>query len=276
MTSEENNSPIVADAWSSLRKLTPARIALGRAGGSLPTHEWLKFKSAHAVAREAVHCEFNAEQLSSDIVRLNSHAELDPVIVDSQATDRATFLQRPDLGRRLSDRSRWELQELASAAEHAPDLVIVVSDGLSALAVHRQATPLLGILLPKLTNDKWTVSRIVIARFGRVALQDEVGQVLRARLALMLLGERPGLGSPDSLGAYLVHGPRIGNTDANRNCVSNIRPDGLPLEAAAKTTYHLLTEARRRGISGVQLKDERNSTGQLASGATESAPATLA
>jgi ethanolamine ammonia-lyase small subunit len=137
------------------------------------------------------------------------------------------------------------------------DLAIIVSDGLSALAVHRQAPPLLAALLPRLTTDQWRIAPFVVARFGRVALQDEIGHAIGTQLALTLIGERPGLGSPDSLGAYLVYDPKPGNTDASRNCVSNIRPEGLPWEAAGETLYYLLTEARRRRISGVQLKDER-------------------
>ena len=243
---------VTADAWSKLRSATPARIALGRAGGSLPTRAWLDFKSAHAAARDAVHNEFDAEQLAAEIHALG----VETVIVDSAAADRLTFLQRPELGRRLADASRDRLFAVAQPS-HAPDLVIIVSDGLSALAVHRQAPPLLSALLPRLSVDGWNLAPIVIARFGRVALQDEIGQLLGAQLALVLIGERPGLGSPDSLGAYLVYGPRIGNSDAGRNCVSNIRSEGLPHEAAADTLHYLLTESRDRHLSGVALKDQR-------------------
>jgi ethanolamine ammonia-lyase small subunit len=177
-----------------------------------------------------------------------------------------TFLLRPDLGRRLDDRSRYELQELQSGTDH--DLAIVVSDGLSALAVHRQARPVLQSLLPKLKDDNWRIAPIVVARFGRVALEDDIGQLLGAQLALILIGERPGLGSPDSLGAYLVYGPRPGNTDANRNCVSNIRPEGLSPDAAAGTIHYLLGEARRRRLSGIELKDQRSLTDAAAPQAT--------
>jgi ethanolamine ammonia-lyase small subunit len=246
------NSLITVDPWHALRNTTQARIALGRAGGSLPTREWLDFKSAHAAARDAVHNELDAERLAKELGDLDAEV----IIVDSRATDRLTFLQRPDLGRRLDERSRYALQESASAGMSL-DLVIIVSDGLSALAVERQTPPLLAALLPRLSADGWRMAPIVIARFGRVALQDEIGHVLGAQLALTLIGERPGLGAPDSMGAYLVYAPRPGNTDANRNCVSNIRPEGLPCEAAAATIHYLLTEARRRQLSGVQLKDRR-------------------
>lgn len=242
---------VTPDPWESLRNATSARIALGHAGGSLPTYAWLDFKAAHAAARDAVHCVFDAEQLATEIGTLGAQVE----IVDSAAPDRRTFLLRPDLGRRLDERSRYALQELQSGTDH--NLAIVVSDGLSALAVQRQARPLLEALLPKLKDDRWRIAPIVVARFGRVALEDEVGQLMGAQLALMLIGERPGLGSPDSLGAYLVYGPRAGNTDACRNCVSNIRPEGLPIDAAAETIRYLVAEARRRRLSGVGLKDER-------------------
>jgi ethanolamine ammonia-lyase small subunit len=252
ISSHAVNSQVTPDAWRQLGATTPARIALGRAGGSLPTHEWLDFKSAHAAARDAVHNEFDAERLAQELAALN----LDTLIVQSAAHDRAAYLQRPDLGRKLSDDSRRRLPQLS--LPQRPTLAIIVSDGLSALAVHRQAPPLLATLMPLLHAAGMTRVPIVIARFGRVALQDEIGQLLGAQLALILLGERPGLGSPDSLGAYLVYDPKPGNTDGRRNCVSNIRPEGLPIVAAADTLHYLLTESLRRRLSGVDLKDERS------------------
>jgi ethanolamine ammonia-lyase small subunit len=218
----------------------------------LPTREWLRFKSAHAAARDAVHNVFNAESVASQIKNLG----LDTVTVDTEAPDRMTYLQRPDLGRRLTEASRYELKQVASAFS-ATDVVIVVSDGLSALAIERHGAPLIAALWPKLKADGWKLSPIVVARFGRVALQDEIGEIVDARIALMLIGERPGLGSPDSLGAYLVFAPRLGNTDVNRNCVSNVRPEGLPYEPAAETLHYLLSESRRLRLSGVPLKDQR-------------------
>jgi ethanolamine ammonia-lyase small subunit len=243
---------VTTDPWQSLRIATSARIALGRAGGSLPTSEWLNFKGAHAAARDAVHNPFNAESFAAQIHGLG-HAM---IVVETEATDRMIYLQRPDFGRRLSDASRQKL-ELVASANSPTDLAIVISDGLSALAVERHAAPLLAALLSKLKASRWLLAPIVVARFGRVALQDEVGEMLGAQIALMLIGERPGLGSPDSLGAYLVFAPRIGNTDANRNCVSNVRPEGLPYEPAAETLYYLLSESRRLRLSGVSLKDQR-------------------
>ncbi len=246
------NTPVTPDRWNKLRSTTPARIAMGRAGGSLPTHEWLHFKAAHAAARDAVHNEFHAEQLADELATLR----LESVIVDSAATDRLKFLQRPDLGRRLNELSQKKLKLLASN-QTACELAIIVSDGLSALAVHRQVPSLLSKLVPPLLDDGWSLAPIVLARYGRVGLQDSIGELLGAQLALTLIGERPGLGSPDSLGAYLVYAPKPGNTDANRNCVSNIRPEGLSWDAAAETIRYLLTAARRKRLSGVQLKDER-------------------
>jgi ethanolamine ammonia-lyase small subunit len=219
----------------------------------LPTSAWLEFKSAHAAARDAVHYPFDAEKIAVELGALG----VEVIVVDSAAGDRLTFLQRPDLGRRLADRSRFALQESTTRADAALELAIVVSDGLSALAVHTHAPSVLALLLPRLRADGWKIAPIVVARFGRVALQDEIGHVLCAQLALTLIGERPGLVSPDSLGAYLVYAPRPGNTDANRNCVSNVRPEGLPYEVAADTLHYLLTESRRRRVSGVGLKDER-------------------
>jgi ethanolamine ammonia-lyase small subunit len=254
---------VTADRWEALRSATSARIALGRAGGSLPTRAWLNFKAAHAAARDAVHFAFDAEQLAAEIAALGAAVS----IVESDAHDRRTFLLRPDLGRRLAERSRYALQELQTGAGY--DLAIIVSDGLSALAAHRQTVPVLKLLLPELSTDGLRVAPIVVARFARVAIEDEIGQTLRARAALILIGERPGLGSPDSLGAYLVYEPRAGNTDAQRNCVSNIRPEGLPIEAASQTVRHLIGEALRRRLSGVELKDERALAGPVARGAIE-------
>jgi ethanolamine ammonia-lyase small subunit len=248
----DKNPLVTTDAWQSLRSATPARIALGRAGGSLPTREWLDFKSAHSAARDAVHQAFDAKSLAAEISALG----VETILLDTAAGDRQTYLQRPDFGRRLDAASEARLR--ARADQHAaPDLAIIVSDGLSALAVQRQVPPLLALLLARLTGDGWRLAPIAVVRFGRVALEDQIGHLLGARLALMLIGERPGLGSPDSLGAYLVHAPQPGNTDVNRNCVSNIRPAGLGWDSAADTILYLLCEARRRRLSGVGLKDER-------------------
>jgi ethanolamine ammonia-lyase small subunit len=265
MTSK--NGTVTIDPWDGLRRHTAARIALGRAGGSLPTREVLAFAAAHAAARDAVHealdwdrLEADIRSLPCDVVRLESAAAAAAAVASAasaaSAADRATYLQRPDLGRRLSDASAQRLD--ASDRKAAPDVALVISDGLSAPAAERQVTPLLRELLPMLRTSGVTVSPAFLVRFGRVAIEDEIGARVGAKAAVILLGERPGLGSPDSLGAYLVFNPQPGRTDAERNCVSNIRPGGLPFPAAAATLHYLITEAIRRQISGVLLKDERD------------------
>jgi ethanolamine ammonia-lyase small subunit len=243
------SAPVPPDPWSALRRHTPARIALGRSGASLPTHEVLAFSLAHAQARDAVHTAFSAQTVADAIEGLG----LPTLVVDSAAPDRVTYLRRPDLGRRLSDSSR----DLLSGRPSKPaDLAIVVADGLSSTAVHAHAAPLIAALLPLTRAERWTLAPIVIARQARVALGDEVGEILGARLVLLLVGERPGLSSPDSLGAYLTFAPRVGLTDAARNCVSNIRGEGLSYEQAAFKLAWLAREALRQGESGVALKDE--------------------
>jgi ethanolamine ammonia-lyase small subunit len=274
------------DPWSELRRHTAARIALGRAGASLPTAEWLRFALAHAQARDAVHLPFDDEALAQ---ALAGHG-FQTLRLESAAADRATYLRRPDLGRRLAEADRARLQALAAGAaaaapagsstdgaEHAgaagpgPDLAIVVGDGLSARAVHEQAAPLLAALLPRLAAQGLTLAPLVIAQQARVALGDDVGAALGARAVLVLIGERPGLSSPDSLGAYLTWAPRPGRSDAERNCVSNIRPAGLPHAEAARKIAWLLGAARRLGATGVALKDESDGTLPLTAGAAAQA-----
>jgi ethanolamine ammonia-lyase small subunit len=234
-----------------LRELTPARISLGRSGGSLPTRAQLDFRLAHARARDAVLSPFDADALGARLRQLE-----EPVlIVESAATNRADFLQRPDLGRRLSPASRAMLDDQAAQLP-PPDLVIVISDGLSTLAADTQAEPLLRALLPLLRADQRRLAPLIVARHARVALQDEIGEIFRAQISLILLGERPGLGSADSLGAYFTYGPATGKTDADRNCISNIRPSGLSPAEAAHKLHHLLAQAYRLGLSGVALKDD--------------------
>lgn len=242
-----------ADPWEHLRRHTAARIALGRAGASLPTAEWLRFGVAHALARDAVHLPFDADALAA---QLREHA-FDAVSIESAAADRATFLRRPDLGRRLSPRSAALLAE--TAAGTSCDLAVVVGDGLSALAAHRHALPLLLELRPRLEAAGLAIGRVAPARQCRVALGDEAGVRLNARAVLVLLGERPGLSSPDSLGAYLSWAPAPGLADSQRNCVSNIRPEGLAYAEAARKIAWLLAEARRIGATGVVLKDRSDS-----------------
>jgi ethanolamine ammonia-lyase small subunit len=233
------------DPWASLRKLTAARIALGRTGDALPTERLLEFQRDHARARDAVHLAFDAELVARDV------APATCVVVRSQARDRATYLQRPDLGRRLNPDDRPLLPKATV------DACFVVCDGLSALAVHTSAAALLNAVLPRF--DGWRLAPIVLARQGRVALGDDVALALGARMVAVLIGERPGLSSADSLGVYLTWAPRADTRDAERNCISNIRPAGLAVEAAASELSYLMHEARRLEYSGVALKSDRPS-----------------
>ena len=240
-----------ADPWADLRRHTPARIALGRAGSSLPTAELLRFAAAHAQARDAVHIALDTQALADSLARLG----LAPCQVRSRAPDREAYLRRPDAGRRLH---AADADRLHAAACGTVDLALVVGDGLSAAAAQRHAAPLLAALLPLLAPSL-SLAPLVIATQARVALADEIGGLLQARLVLILLGERPGLSAPDSLGAYLTHAPQPGCNDAQRNCVSNIRPDGLPPALAARRLAWLLHEALRRRVSGLALKDDSGS-----------------
>lgn len=241
------------DPWAHLREHTTARIALGRAGGSMPTREVLAFAAAHAAARDAVHEAVNFDAVEEELRDLG----LNCVRLDSAATDRRVYLQRPDLGRQLDVSSKRALAAHAPTIQPAPDLALIVADGLSAPACQRQVTPLLAKLLPLLRRSGVKTSPAFLVRHGRVAIADEIGQAIGAKAALILLGERPGLSSADSLGAYLVFDPRMGRTDAERNCVSNIRPAGLAFPAAASTLHYLITESMRKRLSGVRLKDNR-------------------
>jgi ethanolamine ammonia-lyase small subunit len=240
------------DPWDSLRQHTAARIALGRAGGSLPTAELLKFSYDHAEARDAVHAELDIDRLQSELAVLG----LPVVRVASRAKDRLTYLQRPDFGRELNEESRLALKRLSKQGD-GYDVVLIVADGLSASAAQSHAASVVGSLIELLRQDNCQVGPLILARLARVDLQDEIGHLLGAQASLILLGERPGLGTADSLGGYLVFNPRPGNSNAQRNCVSNIRPKGLPPAAAAGTLHYLLIESLRRRLSGVELKDDR-------------------
>jgi ethanolamine ammonia-lyase small subunit len=247
------------DPWEHLRRHTAARIALGRAGVSLPTAEWLRFGVAHALARDAVHLPFDVEALTAQL----AERAFEVVQVESAAADRATFLRRPDLGRRLSPRSA---ALLAATAGTGCELAVVLGDGLSALAAHRHALPLLLELRQRLEAEGLRIGPLLLARQCRVALGDEAGALLQARAVLVLLGERPGLSSPDSLGAYLSWAPAPGLVDSQRNCVSNIRPEGLAYAEAAHKLAWLVAAARRLRATGVALKDESDNSPLLPQG----------
>ena len=239
---------IVPNPWAELRQFTAARIALGRAGVSVPTAPQLAFQLAHARARDAVHRELDADALMQS---LTAQLEMACVAVHSAAPDRATYLRRPDLGRRLDEPSR-----LALAQHAAPcDIGFVIADGLSALAIEQHALPFLREWIA-LAPGAMSVAPLVIVRQGRVAVGDEVAQLLGVRLVVVMIGERPGLSSPDSMGLYLTWQPQVGMTDERRNCISNVRPAGLDLASAARKLHYLMAEARRRGVSGVALKDD--------------------
>jgi ethanolamine ammonia-lyase small subunit len=231
------------DPYALLRTLTRARVGLGRVGDALPTARLLEFSVAHAAARDAVHLPLDLGLLREQLGGRHS------LQVRSCAPDRVTYLQRPDLGRRLDDRSAQRLEK----GEF--DVVFVLADGLSARAVHDHGVALLEATLARL--DGWSVAPVVLAERARVAIADDIGDRLGAGLSVVLIGERPGLSSADSLGGYLTYRPRIGRSDAERNCVSNVRPpDGQSYEVAAYKLASLLDEARRRRLSGVALKDD--------------------
>lgn len=233
--------------WSArLRTLTQARVGLGRTGVSLETRELLDFQRAHAQARDAVHARLDSVALAAEI---ESGSRPEVLRLHSAATNRAEYLQRPDLGRTLNEASRALLAEQPT---DEVDLALIIADGLSALAVERHVPALLGELLPQLAY--WWLAPICIVEQGRVAIGDEIGLALVAKIAVVLIGERPGLSSPDSLGAYITWDPRPGRTDAERNCISNIRLGGLSYAQAAGQLVDTVTEAKRLRLTGVQLK----------------------
>jgi len=237
----------ISDPWSHLRQFTAARIAIGRTGGSQPTAAVLDFRLSHARARDAVHAPFDTAALAAQL----HAAEIQTKFLATAVPDRATYLLRPDLGRSLDQASREKLEP------SQPDLVLIVSDGLAAAAAESHAAATLIPLIRELHQAGWKISPVHVVPLARVKVQDEIGSALGARFSLMLLGERPGLGAPDSLGAYFTANPSLACTDADRNCVSNIRPEGIPpVQAAAKLAW-LLKESLRLGVSGVHLKDHQ-------------------
>lgn len=251
MSNDPGKQPVVENPWGKLAALTSARIALGRVGTSLPTKPHLEFQLAHARARNAVHHELDWAALCSGL----SSRGLDVIELESAAPDRPTYLQRPDLGRRLSSSSAGLLQERFKASA-GYDVCFVVADGLSAKAIEENVLAFLDTMLPVLKDAAWSVAPIMAAKQARVAIGDEVGAISKSQLCVMLIGERPGLSSPDSLGIYLTYDPKPGLTDEARNCISNVRKAGLSYQGAAHKLLFLMTEARRRKLSGVNLKDE--------------------
>jgi ethanolamine ammonia-lyase small subunit len=241
----------------SLRNYTPARVSLRRTGVSLATTEILDFQLAHAQARDAVHAALDPEHLTRRL-RTELPSLAAPILtLASAAPDRASYLRRPDLGRTLASAS-------AALLHPSPcDLVIVIADGLSATAIDHHVVPLLAALLPMLTATNQTLGPLCIATQARVAIADQIGSLLRARLSLILIGERPGLSSPDSLGAYITWNPTPGRTDADRNCISNIRTAGLDYATAASRIAFYCTEAQRLQLTGTALKAHRDEEREL-------------
>jgi len=246
------------DAWLALRRFTRARIALGRAGHAVPTRELLDFQLAHAEARDAVHFSWDVDAFAGQVRELGEKA----LILATPVSSRDEYLRRPDLGRILTEESRHRLKgETACAA----DLALIITNGLSSTAVTRHGIGLLKAIVNGYRARQLRIAPIALVANGRVALLDDIGSALAARVAVIIVGERPGLSAADSLGIYLTYAPQPGNTDAQRNCISNIRPpEGLSYAAAAEKLFYLTDEALRRGISGVALKDE--STGLLDEG----------
>ncbi len=234
------------DIWSALRQSTAARIGLGRAGNAIPIGEVLKFQQAHAVARDAVHAALDIDALRAAL------APFETRVVSSRVDDRPTYLRRPDLGRLLAEDDE---AALAASAGDGYDIVFVIGDGLSSSAVQRHAAPVLHACRAALSD--WSIAPVVIARQARVAIADPIGAALRARISVILIGERPGLTVSDSLGLYMTFGPRPGRRDSERNCISNVhRRGGQSYEQAARTLAWLARESVRLGLSGVNLKDD--------------------
>ncbi len=246
----KRNTNVITNPWQNLRAYTPARIALGRTGHSQPTKPQLEFQLAHASARKAVHHELDQTALTEQLHGL----DVETISAASRAATRAEYLQRPDLGRQLNDSSRNQISKATiNSADY--DLLIIVADGLSSLAIEKNAVPFLIEFLPLTRKTELKIAPFIVANQARVALGDEISELIGARITLMLIGERPGLSAPDSMGIYLTYDAVVGTTDEARNCISNIRPEGLQYDEAAERLNYLINEALHLGKSGVDLKD---------------------
>jgi ethanolamine ammonia-lyase small subunit len=240
-------SIIKPDPLIALKEFTAARIAIGRTGTSIPLKQSLEFKLAHAHARDAVYSVLDKDGLSDDLAIFNL-----PVLqLQSMATNRHKYLKRPDYGRQLSEDSLLLLNDYTTGA----DIAIIIADGLSAIAINENAHKLLKLVVPTLIASKLTVAPICLVEQGRVAIGDVIAHTLNARFSIVLIGERPGLSAADSMGAYLTYSPRPGLTDESRNCISNIRRQGLTHKSAADKIFYLINESFKRKLSGVKLKD---------------------
>ena len=239
-----------SDAWHFLQKYTPARIARGRAGHSISTSELLKFQADHAQARDAVYSVIAIQELTQNL----SHIVSLPIIsLKSEVKNRSQYLQRPDLGRTLSQAS---ITILLNTECSESDICFVIADGLSAQAINDNALPMIENLLIGLEKINWKIAPICLVEQGRVAIADEIGFLLKSEIVVILIGERPGLTSPNSMGAYITYHPKVGMTDESRNCVSNIRPEGMNFHMATDKILYVLTEMKTKKLSGVNLKDE--------------------
>lgn len=245
---DEGNNKESPDVYAALKKFTPARIGLGRTGISLPAKDMLQFKMDHAHARDAVFSLLDADAL----LRQLQSFSLPVYVLKSKAADKHIYLKRPDLGRRLHQDS---MNQLNSPAGIQYDVCFTVTDGLSATAIHNHCLPLLNLLIPLFKQAKFTIAPVCLVHQGRVAIADETAFLLKAKLSLLLIGERPGLSAHDSLGVYITYNPKPGLTDEKRNCVSNIRPEGLQYQHAAYKIFYLVKEALRLQLTGVGLKE---------------------
>ena len=240
----------MTDPWIALRRFTQARIALGRAGHAVPTQALLDFQLAHAQARDAVQLPWNIDAFAGQLRDIGEET----LILQTPVSSRSEYLRRPDFGRVLTEESRIRLRNLKASGV---DVALIVSNGLSSTAVERRGIALLQTILEGLRVRQFHIAPICLVANGRVALLDDIGSVLDARVAVIVIGERPGLSAADSLGVYLSYAPKKGNTDAERNCISNIHPpEGLSYESATRKLLYLIEESVRRGFSGVALKDE--------------------
>ncbi|MGR8941017.1 MAG: ethanolamine ammonia-lyase subunit EutC [Gammaproteobacteria bacterium] len=239
------------DCWYNLRRFTQARIAQGHAGCGLPTAALLDFQLAHALARDAIHQPWDIQRFAEAVTELG----LEPICLATPVADRAQYLQRPDLGRRLDEAGRQKL--CVESLRQTVDVALILSNGLSAIAVQRHGLALLQAIAAAYRRLSLRCGPVFLVPNARVALADEIGGLLNARLSVIVVGERPGLSAADSLGVYLTYAPEAGKTDADRNCISNIRPpEGLSYEAAAAKLAYLSYEALQRRVSGVALKDD--------------------
>ncbi len=243
----QKHIPVQKDAWHSLKQFTAARIALGSTGVAIPLNELLQFRLAHAHARDAVYSELNTVAVVEELQQF----QLPVYSLYSKVTNRNEYLQRPDLGRQLHTDSAKQLENINTPC----DIALILADGLSARALNTHAIPLLKLIVPVLQELKFSLAPVTIVQQARVAIADEVGMILKAKCSIIFIGERPGLSSPDSLGAYLTYKPGIGLTDESRNCISNIRPEGMEYTIAAKKILYLIQESFRLQYSGVNLKE---------------------